>query len=106
MGTTNDFATVSAGTRGVPGHGVRPGPSRWSCRGLILACVIAAAATAIAFVYYRHWFAAVDLVSLLYVLPCVAIILICMKHMNHNKQVDAARASERSDATTDSDARN
>jgi hypothetical protein len=46
------------------------------------------------------------LVSLLYVLPCVAIILICMKHMNHNKQVDAARASERSDATTDSDARN
>jgi hypothetical protein len=51
-------------------------------RGLIIAGLVAAAATALAL--SQHWLAAADLVPLLFVLPCGAMMLMCMKD-NHGE---------------------
>ena len=72
-------------------------------RGLIIAGLVAAAATALAL--SQHWLAAADLVPLLFVLPCAAMMLMCMKG-NHGEQTNASAASAENGTPSITDTRN
>jgi hypothetical protein len=56
------------------------GGSSWLVRrrGPIIAAAAVAAAVALAL--GQHWVAVADLVPLLYVLPCAAMMFVCMRH--------------------------
>jgi len=58
--------------------------------------VAAAAALALG----QRWVAVADLVPLLYVLPCAAMMFVCMKGMSHGQQTDTSQNSTRNDAPT------
>jgi DUF2933 family protein len=73
-------------------------------RGLVIALTVAAAAAALAL--GQHWLAVADLVPLLFVLPCAAMMFMCMKGMNHGQQADTARASGHTETPTATDTRN
>ncbi len=97
MGTTNrQMTTPAAG--GSSGHGAAQGSPGWLSgrRGLVLG--LAAAAAAIALALSQHWFAIADLVPLLAVLPCAAMMFHCMKGMNRGQQTDTAQASLQNEA--------
>lgn len=53
--------------------------------GAVASVVIAAG---IGLALSQHWFDIADLLPLLFVLPCMAMMFVCMKGMNHNQQVD------------------
>jgi hypothetical protein len=57
-------------------------------RGLAIAGVVIAAGTALAL--SQHWLAAATLVPLLYVLPCAAMMFMCMRGMNHGRPASSA----------------
>jgi hypothetical protein len=38
----------------------------------------------------QHWLGIADLVPLLFVLPCMAMMFMCMKAMNHGRHEDSA----------------
>jgi hypothetical protein len=59
---------------------------RW--RWLAIAGVLIGAGTALAL--SQQWLAVATLVPLLYVLPCAAMMFMCMKGMNHGKPAGAA----------------
>lgn len=64
-------------------------------RTLILGTGFAAAATALAL--SQHWIALVTLVPLLYVLPCMLMMFMCMKGMNHGGDKEAVRVPAQSE---------
>jgi hypothetical protein len=82
------------------------GGSSWLVRrrGLVIAVAMVAAAAALAL--GQRWVAVADLVPLLYVLPCAAMMFVCMKGMSHGQQTDTSKNSTRNDAPTAPDARN
>src|SRR6266851_4239164 len=92
MGTANGQVTAPA-TDGSSchraGRGSRGWLGRW--RGLVVAGAVAAAFGALAL--SQHWLASADLVPLLFVLPCAAMMFMCMKGMNHGQQADTAQVS-------------
>jgi hypothetical protein len=93
METTNTQITVPAvinsSCRG-KGQGVGGLLGKW--RGLVIAGVVAVAAVALAL--GQHWLAAADLAPLLLLLPCAAMMLMCMKG-NYGQHPNAAPASTR-----------
>jgi Protein of unknown function (DUF2933) len=98
METTNTQVTIPA--PGIPsrrgtGQGIRGGLR--GRRSLIIAGVIAAAATAL--VLGQHWLAAANLGSLLFILPCAAMMLMCMKG-SHGQQTNAPPTSTQGGTTT------
>ena len=103
METTNTQVTTHAPS-GSACHGTGLGTRGWlgGQRGFVIAAVIAAAATA--FALGQHWLAAADLVPLLFVLPCAAMIFMCMKG-NHGQQTNAPPASTQGGTPTITDAR-
>jgi Protein of unknown function (DUF2933) len=93
METTNVQLTAQAG------HGWLSGR-----RGLVIAIVVAAAAVAVA--VGQHWPAVVDLVPLLFVLPCAVMMFKCMKGTNRGAQTGTTQGSASSDTPTAIDMRN
>jgi|SRR5712671_2671032 len=101
MGTTN--GQVINRSTGSSCHVAEQGSSGWlgGHRGFV---VVAAATTAAgALALSQHWLAAADLRPLLYILPCAAMMFMCMKSMNHGRQTDTAQTSSRNEATTTTD---
>jgi len=100
---TTPTAIGGASCRGA-GHGSGSWLGRW--RGFAIAGVIVAAGTMLA--VSQHWLAVANLVPLLFLLPCAAMMFMCMKGMNHGQQMDttAAAVSVRNEAPTTTDTRN
>ena len=65
-------------------------------RGLILA---GAAAAGIAIGLSQHWLTIVELTPLLFLLPCLAMMFMCMKGMNHGRQTSASPVHVSTDTT-------
>jgi hypothetical protein len=72
-------------------HGTGQDTRSWlgGRRGLIIAGAVAAVAAA--FALGQHWLAAADLVALLFIVPCVAMIF--MMHGSHGQPTNAPPAS-------------
>jgi hypothetical protein len=69
------------------------------------AIVAIAAAVPTAFALGQHWLAVADLVPLLFVLPCAAMMLKCMKDASGNPRPDTPKAPAQSDRPVDADTR-
>ena len=93
METTNVQLTAPVATGWLSGR-----------RGLIIG--ITAITAALALVAGQHWLAIADLVPLLFVLPCAAMMLKCMKGTNRGPQTGTTEASAPSDTPAVSDMRN
>ena len=63
-------------------------PRRWWA----LAIIAAVAGTAIALALGQNWLAAADLLPLLYVLPCAAMMFACMRGHMSGQQQDTTQA--------------
>jgi hypothetical protein len=72
-------------------------------RGFVIAAIAAAVPTA--FALGQHWLTVADLVPLLFVLPCAAMMLKCLKGANGNPRPDTPQASAQSDRPVDTDIR-
>ena len=73
-------------------------------RSLVIAAIVIAATVALT--VGQHWLAIADLVPLLFVLPCAAIMLECMRGANPGPQIGATLASAPSDTPAAIDIRN
>lgn len=96
METKNLPIVTSPASRSSSCHGGGQSSGNWFARrrGLILA---GAAATGIAIGLSQHWLTVVELTPLLFLLPCLAMMFMCMKGMNHGQQTSAAPASVSTD---------
>jgi hypothetical protein len=85
METTNGQVTTPA-NHSSSDHCAGRGSSSWlgRRRGLVIAGAVTLAAGA--FALSEHWLAVVDLVPLLFVLPCAVMMFKCMKGMNDGEQ--------------------
>jgi hypothetical protein len=105
MGTTDGQAITRSGGSsshiGGQGSSGRLGRSR----GLVIAAAIAMVAVAGALALGQHSLAAANLLPLLYVLPCAAMMFMCMKGMHHGQQKGAVQTSSQNEAPTPTDAR-
>jgi hypothetical protein len=106
MRTTNDLTTTSEAAIRSSYDRATKGSDRWLSRRHRWIIAAAVAVAAIALALGEHWLALVDLLPLLYALPCAAMLFMCMKGMNHSGQSDASQASSRSDRPAASDTRN
>jgi hypothetical protein len=106
METTNGLITTPAAAGGSSCHSAGQSSGSWlgRWRGLAIAGVVIAAGTSLAL--SQHWLAVASLVPLLYVLPCAAMMFMCMKGMNHGQQTGANQASAPADTPTGADTRN
>ena len=86
-------------------HVARQGSSTWVVRPRKLIIGGAVVVGAAAFALSQQWLAAVDLVPLLYALPCAAMMLMCMRGMNGGHETNTAQADDRSEAPATSDTR-
>jgi hypothetical protein len=97
---------VTPNVRSSSCHGANQGASGWISRrrGLVFGGAAIAAATVVALT--RHWLTFVELEPLLFVLPCAAMMLMCMKGMNHGEQTSPAPSSGNGDRSVSTDLRN
>jgi len=105
MKMINDRAVAPANdsfSRYVVGSGSPSWLRRWY--GLVIAGVVTAGVVALAL--SQRWLAVADLAPLLFILPCAAMMFICMKGMNHGQQNDSAQASARNETSTTADTQN
>jgi hypothetical protein len=104
MATTNTQVTIPAASNSTC-HGAGQGAHGWlgGRRSLIIAAVVATAATALAL--GQHWLAVANLVPLLFILPCAAMMFMCMKG-NHGQQANVPPASTPGGTPTITDTRN
>ena len=87
MESTNGLITTSPATGATSRHGATQsdwlgGRRRWAVAGLVFAAVTG-------LVLSQHWLSIADLVPLLFVLPCMAMMFMCIKGMNHGRHVDS-----------------
>jgi hypothetical protein len=73
-------------------------------RGLVVVAAVAAGAALLAL--WQHWLTITDLVPLLFVLPCAAMMFMCLKGMNHGQQDGTVQASTPKETTTVTEVRN
>jgi len=110
METTNHLITIPAAAGSSSCHSASPGSGGWlrRRRGLIFggAVIVAGAALALS----QHWLTVGELTPLLFpalfLLPCAAMMYMCMKGMKHDQQTSAVPASASADTPTNSDSRN
>lgn len=98
METKNLPIATSPATGGSSCHGGGQSPGNWFARrrGLILAGV---AAAGIAVGLSQHWLTVVELTPLLFLLPCLVMMFMCMKGMKHGQQASAPTASVSTDTS-------
>ena len=99
METTNGQVTTAA-AGGSSCHDAGQGSPGWLTgrRGLVVGVAVAGAAISLALSQY--WLAVADLVPLLVVLPCAAMMFHCVKGMNRGQQTDTAQASPQNEGPT------
>ena len=105
MKTTNDRAVARADdsfSRYVVRGGSPTRLRRWY--GLTITGAVTAGVVALAL--GQRWLAIADLAPLLFILPCAAMMFLCMKGMNHGRQNDSAQASDRNETSTATDTQN
>ncbi|MEI9914852.1 MAG: DUF2933 domain-containing protein [Methylovirgula sp.] len=97
---------VAPNVRSSSCHGANQGANNWISRrrGLIFGGAAIVAATA--FALTQHWLTIIELEPLLFVLPCAAMMLMCMKGMNHGQQASPAPSSADADKSIGTDFRN
>lgn len=95
--TTNGPDTMPTRGGNVASRGANQGFGRWlrRRRGLVIAGVIVAGLMALAL--NQHWLALASLTPLLFLLPCLAMMFMCMKGMSHSEKAGASEASDRSE---------
>jgi fatty acid desaturase len=99
MGTTDGRAVTQSG--GDSCHIGGQGSPRWfgRSRSLVIAAAITAVALAGALALSQHSLAVTNLLPLLYVLPCAAMMFMCMKGMHHGQQSSTAGTSSQNEAS-------
>jgi hypothetical protein len=105
METTNGQITATANNSSSD-HCAGPGSPSWlgGRRGLVVAGAVTLAAAA--FAVSEHWLAVVDLVPLLFVLPCVLMIFMPMKGMNDGEQASTTPTTAHNEVLTTTEPRN
>ena len=105
MGTTN--GQVITRSNGSACHVAGQGSSGWLGRrsGLIIGAAVVTVAAAGALAEGQHWLAAAALQPLLFILPCAAMMFLCMRGMNHCGRPDTARTPSRNEAPTTTEVR-
>jgi len=83
MGTTNGDTAIAAAVS-------------WLGRRRHLVLAVAAAASAVALALSQHWPVVADLMPLLFVLPCAAMIYKCMNGMDRSPHTDGGQAPPQS----------
>lgn len=103
METTNHPIVTSAPARASSCHGAGQDSGSWLSRrrGLVFGGGAIVAGTALALSH--HWLAAAALAPLLYLLPCLALMYMCMKSMKHGEQASTAPASANADPSIGTD---
>jgi hypothetical protein len=86
MAMTNSRTTPPEPTRNLTCHGKSQGLSDRVSGRHILVVVGAAAAITGALALHQHWLVFADVVPFLYVLPCLAMMLMCNRRMNRGKE--------------------
>jgi len=106
METTHGLVAAAATDANAPCHQVGQGSRGWLShrRGLVAGGALTAAAIALAL--SQRWVAIADLVPLAYVLPCAAMMFMCMRGMRPGQQTDPGQGPARAEAATAADARN
>jgi hypothetical protein len=99
METTNHpMTTPAAGSSSC--HNASQGSVSWLSRrrGLVFGggAIVAGVALALS----QHWLTVAELIPLLFLLPCAAMMFMCMKGMNHGHQTSASPASTSADTPT------
>ena len=99
METTDHPIATSVPERASSCHSASQASGTWlrRRRGLVFGGGAIVAGTALAL--SQHWLTAAALAPLLYLLPCAAMMLMCMKGMNHGEQTSAAPASASADTS-------
>lgn len=93
MSTRNHLPTSSVTAQSASCLGAGQGSTSTVGRRRGLALGAAATVAIVALGLSQHWFTVRDLVPLLSVLPCAAMMLMCMKGMNHGQQPGKAPPS-------------
>jgi hypothetical protein len=106
METTNHLIKPPATGGSSSCHSASQGSGSWlrRRRGLVFGGGAIVAGTALAL--SQHWLTIAELTPLLFLLPCAAIMFMCMKGMNHDQQTSAAPASADADTPIGADTRN
>jgi hypothetical protein len=93
METTHHPITIPATVGSASCHSASQGSGSWLSRkrGLVFGGGALVAGTAVAL--SQHWLTAAELVPLLYLLPCAAMMFMCMKGMNHGQQTGGTQDS-------------
>ncbi len=105
MGTTD--AQAIAQSAGSSCHVGGQGSSGWlrRRRGLLIAAAVTTVAAAGSLALGQHSLAVANLLPLLYVVPCAAMMFMCMKGMHHGQQTGTAQTSSQNEAPTTTDVR-
>jgi hypothetical protein len=101
MAMTNSRTTPLESTRNLSCHGSSQGLSDRVSWRHILVVVEAAAAITGTLALHQHWLVLADVVPFLYVLPCLAMMLMCNRRMNRGKESGTARASAHANERTE-----
>jgi len=106
METTNQQITTPAASGSSSCHGTSQssGSGLGRRRGLVLSGGAIVAGTALAL--SQHWLTVAQLTPLLFLLPCAAMMFMCMKGMNHGQQTGGPQASASADTPISADTRN
>jgi hypothetical protein len=104
MEATNHLITTPAAAKGSSCHGTHQGSGSWFSRrrGLVFGGGAIVALTALAL--SQHWLAVAQLLPLLYLLPCAAMMFMCMKGMNHGPQAGGTQAPTSAETPVGTDA--
>lgn len=93
METTTHPIATSVPARASSCHGASQASGSWLSRRRSLLIGSGVVVAGIALALSHHWLAAAALAPLLYLLPCFALMYICMKGMNHGEQASSAPAA-------------
>ena len=100
METTNHLITISAAAGSSSCHNANQRSGGWfrRRRGLVFGGGAIVAGTALAL--SQHWLTVPELTPLLFLLPCAAMMYMCIKGMNYGQQTSATPASTGADTHT------
>ena len=93
MNTRKHLPTSTVTAQSASCHGASQGSTSTIGRRRGLALGAAATIAIVALGLSQHWFTFRDLLPLLYVLPCAAMMFMCMKGVNHRRQPGKAPSS-------------
>ncbi|SDR61788.1 hypothetical protein SAMN05444161_0137 [Rhizobiales bacterium GAS191] len=107
METTNGLVAAQASDANSPRRLVGDGSRGWLSRRRGPVAVGALTAAAVALALSQHWVAIADLVPLAYVLPCAAMMFMCMRGgMSQGQQAGLGQVPAHADTPTATDTRN